>query len=381
MAEFGARLIDWHARHGRHDLPWQRPVTPYRAWISEIMLQQTQVQTVIPYFERFIARFPDVQSLAAAPQDEVLRLWSGLGYYARARNLHRAAQVIRDLHDGEVPEDLDALMALPGIGRSSAGSILALSRNRRLPILDGNVKRVLCRHEAIHGWPGRREVETQLWARATALVPETNPAAYTQAIMDLGATVCVRGRPRCGECPVSDTCEAKRLGLETVLPEPRPRKDVPVRRARLALIENAAGEILLERRPAAGIWGGLWSLPECPADDDAADWVRERFGWSVAGVETAPEFRHTFSHFHLDILPLRIRLSGEVSGVADAGEIAWRQPGAELDLGVAAPIRKLIEGHSLGANAGRDLSRRPPNRRHSGPAVAAPSHDHSGSRD
>jgi len=309
------------------------------------MLQQTQVRTVIPYFERFMDRFPDVGALAAAPQDEVLRLWSGLGYYARARNLHKAARIICAEHGGELPDTLEALVELPGVGRSSAGSILALSRGQALPILDGNVKRVLCRHEAIHGWPGRREVELKLWERSAALVPQRNAAAYTQAIMDLGATVCTRGRPRCDDCPLHDTCEARRLGIQSELPEARPKRNIPVRRTRLALIENRLGEILLERRPAAGIWGGLWSLPECPAGSDASDWVRQRFGWAVADIETAPEFRHTFTHFHLDILPLRIRLSGEVSRVADAGEIAWRQPGAELDLGVAAPIRKLIERH------------------------------------
>ncbi|HEY7840584.1 MAG TPA: A/G-specific adenine glycosylase [Gammaproteobacteria bacterium] len=346
MAEFAARLIAWHRRHGRHDLPWQRPVTPYRAWISEIMLQQTQVRTVIPYFERFIARFPDVQALAAASQDEVLRLWSGLGYYARARNLHKAAQIICEAHGGELPVTLEEMMELPGIGRSSAGSILALSRNLPLPILDGNAKRVLCRHEGVRGWPGRREVEVKLWQLAERLVPREDAASYTQAIMDLGATVCTRGEPRCELCPVNATCAARRHGIQSELPEARPRRNIPVRRATLALIENRTGEILLERRPAAGVWGGLWSLPECPPGSDAADWVRQRFGWSVSAVEAAPEFRHTFTHFHLDIVPLRIRLGQDANGIADSAGIAWRRPGKKLDLGVAAPIRKLIENHA-----------------------------------
>jgi A/G-specific adenine glycosylase len=207
------------------------------------------------------------------------------------------------------------------------------------------VKRVLCRHFAVRGWPGRREVENELWELAGGLVPRGNAGAYTQAIMDLGATVCTRARPRCDACPVRGTCKALRLGVESELPEARPRRNIPVRRATLALIENRAGEILLERRPAAGIWGGLWSLPECPAGSDAADWVRRRFGWAVAEVEAAPGFRHTFTHFHLDIAPLRIRL-GDVDGVRDSDCLAWRRPGAELGLGVATPIRKLLEGHS-----------------------------------
>jgi A/G-specific adenine glycosylase len=364
MADFAARLIAWHRRHGRHDLPWQRDPAPYRTWVSEIMLQQTRVETVIPYFERFLSRFPDVGALAEAPLDEVLHLWSGLGYYARARNLHRAAQVVCERFGGELPQDFEALIELPGIGRSTAGAILALSRNHPLPILDGNVKRVLCRHFGVRGWPGRREVEDGLWDLAGQLVPERHAAAYTQAVMDLGATVCTRGRPRCGVCPLGESCEARRYGLQATLPQARPRRSLPVRRALLALIENRQGEVLLERRPAAGIWGGLWSLPECPPDSDAIDWVRQKFGWRVAALEAAPEFRHTFTHFHLDIVPLRISLGDDADRIADSDGLAWRQPGVELDLGVAAPIRKLIEGHTCRHSArraestvGRDLSR------------------------
>lgn len=340
-----AALLAWFDRQGR-DLPWRQGPEgrrdPYRAWVAEVLLQQTQVARGLGYYHRFLTAFPSVQALAAAPLDDVLKAWEGCGYYARARNLHKAAWIICETHGGELPETLEEMMELPGIGRSSAGSILALSGGQPLPILDGNVKRVLCRHEAIRGWPGRREVETKLWELAARLVPERDAGVYTQAIMDLGATVCTRGVPRCDACPVSATCEARRLGLQSELPEARPRKDIPVRRATLALIENRAGEILLERRPAAGIWGGLWSLPECPPDRDAVDWVRQRFGWAVAAVEAAPEFRHTLTHFHLDIAPLRIRL-GEGERVADGGELAWHRPGDVLDLGVAAPIRRLIE--------------------------------------
>jgi A/G-specific adenine glycosylase len=375
MAEFAARLIAWQRRHGRHDLPWQREPAPYRVWVSEIMLQQTRVETVIPYFERFLSRFPDIGALAAAPRDEVLRLWSGLGYYARARNLHRAAQVVVERHGGELPEDIEALIELPGIGRSTAGAILALSRNVPLPMLDGNVKRVLCRRFGVRGWPGRREVEARLWELAGQLVPERDAAAYTQAVMDLGATVCTRGRPRCGDCPLEASCEARRSGLQATLPEARPRRSLPVRRALLALIENRQGQVLLERRPAAGIWGGLWSLPECPPDSDAIDWVRQKFGWRVAGVEAAPEFRHTFTHFHLDIVPLRISLGSDADSVAVSDGLAWRRPGVELDLGVAAPIRKLLADHRVRRDLSRHADRRPalspqaraaPKRRHSG---------------
>lgn len=342
MNEFAARLIDWQRRHGRHDLPWQRERTPYRVWVSEIMLQQTRVETVIPYFERFMARFPSVRELALAEMDVVLAHWSGLGYYARARNLQRAARIVLEQHAGEMPREFEALLALPGIGRSTAGAILALAQNQPLPILDGNVKRVLCRRQGLRGWPGTRENEAQLWQLAAELVPAECAAEYTQAIMDLGATVCTRTQPRCTECPAADDCVARQRGLQDQIPEPRPRREIPVRNARLALIENAAGEILLERRPPAGIWGGLWSLPECPPGADVVDWVRQRFGWQVAGVEAAPAFRHTFTHFHLDIAPLRVRL-GAAAGIADAEQLAWQRPGTDPERGVAAPIRRLID--------------------------------------
>lgn len=240
---FAARLLRWYDRHGRKDLPWQRARTPYTVWVSEVMLQQTQVATVIPYFERFMARFPDVRTLADAPLDAVLAHWSGLGYYSRARNLHRAAQQIRDRHGGVFPEDMDAIAALPGIGRSTAGAILAQALGQRHAILDGNVKRVLTRHRAIAGWPGQSAVERRLWEIAEAETPHARVADYTQAIMDLGAMVCTRARPRCGACPVADDCAARAAGTVSRYPAPKPRKTLPVRQTRMLLVTNGEGEV------------------------------------------------------------------------------------------------------------------------------------------
>jgi A/G-specific adenine glycosylase len=253
-------LLRWWRAHGRHDLPWQRRRTPYRVWISEIMLQQTQVTTVIPYYRGFMARFPNLRALADAPLDEVLHLWSGLGYYARARNLHRAAQLIRDEYGGRFPRRFEQIAALPGIGRSTAGAILALARGERHAILDGNVRRVLARYHAIKGWSGEKRTEARLWALTEQHTPRNNVAAYTQAIMDLGATLCTRTRPRCNECPLASGCRAHALGRETAFPARRPKKARPVRRTRMLLV-TCVNRVLLERRPPAGVWGGLWSLP------------------------------------------------------------------------------------------------------------------------
>ena len=255
-ADFARRLLAWHAEHGRHTLPWQRDPTPYRVWVSEIMLQQTQVSTVVPYFERFMARFPKVAILAAAPLDEVLHHWSGLGYYARARNLHRAAEILAGTYGGEFPATLEEVIALPGIGRSTAGAILALSRGLRHPILDGNVKRVLARGFAVEGWPDAPHVQKTLWALAETLTPLEGVAAYTQAIMDLGATLCTRSRPACERCPVATLCVARQLSKVENYPAPRPRKPLPERRTRFMVLRDPAGRWLLERRPARGIWGG-----------------------------------------------------------------------------------------------------------------------------
>ena len=344
-AGFAARLLVWHARHGRHDLPWQRRRTPYRVWVSEIMLQQTQVATVIPYYRRFMAHFPGVKALADAPLDEVLHLWTGLGYYARGRNLHKAAAVVRDHHGGRFPRDFDTVAALPGVGRSTAGAILALSLGQRHPILDGNVKRVLARHGAIKGWPGEKRVAERLWALAEAHTPKRRVADYTQAIMDLGATLCTRSRPRCERCPVAVDCRAHLQGREIAYPSARPRKALPVKRTRMLLVRQA-GTVLLERRPPAGLWGGLWGFPEIAADADPLAWCRVRFGTAPRSARARPLLRHTFSHFHLDIEPVEITLAGSAA-VRDNGESRWQPLDQTPRLGLAAPVKRLLD--SLGA--------------------------------
>ena len=337
---FAVRLLDWARRDGRHDLPWQRNVTPYRVWVSEIMLQQTQVATVIPYYQRFTARFPDLQSLANAPLDEVLHHWSGLGYYARARNLQRAAQQIRDNCSGKFPTDFDAVTALPGIGRSTAGAILALACNQRHAILDGNVRRVLARFHAIEGWPGEKSVERELWELADAHTPQQDVAAYTQAIMDLGATLCTRSKPACDQCPVAEDCRAHILGRETDFPTPRPRKTLPVKRVRMLMLTDGK-RLMLEQRPPAGIWGGLWSFPELAGDADMGLWCRERFGSEPVSQRQVPPLRHTFSHFHLDIDPVLLTI--EPANVRDADKVIWFEPASPPQIGLAKPVSRLLE--------------------------------------
>jgi len=342
--DFTSRLLEWYAHHGRHDLPWQQEVTPYRVWVSEIMLQQTRVSAVIPYYNAFMQQFPDVKALAAASLDEVLHSWAGLGYYARARNLHCAAGEIVEYYQGEIPATMDQLMVLPGIGRSTAGAILALSQGLRHSILDGNVKRVLSRFHAVAGWPGRPDVERNLWAIAEAYTPDTHVADYTQAIMDLGATVCTRRQPRCGDCPVSGGCMARIASRQHNFPEPRPGKILPVRKTVFAILQNEAGQVLLEQRPPAGIWGGLWAFPECAPGEDFTGWIRDRFGCSINALEYRAILRHTFSHFHLDIVPAYARVTTDNDILHDTGRYCWYAPEANRRLGMATPVKKLIEG-------------------------------------
>ena len=342
------RLIAWHARHGRKHLPWQRDPTPYRVWVSEIMLQQTQVSVVIGYYERFMARFPALAALADAPLDDVLALWTGLGYYSRARNLHRAATTVRDRHRGRMPRAFDALVALPGIGRSTAGAILALSHGDRHPILDGNVKRVLCRYHGIDGWPGQSAIERTLWALAHGHTPHENVAAYTQAIMDLGATLCVRSRPLCAMCPIEADCTARRTGMQARLPAPRPRRTLPCRKTAFLVLRDPSGAMLLERRPPSGIWGGLWCFPECdPAADVEAE-CGSRFAVRPLAITALAPIAHGFTHFRLDVHPILVDVDGDVGtgrtgAVADPGERRWYPPGAAANLGLAAPVKRLIE--------------------------------------
>lgn len=344
-ADFAALLLGWYRAHGRKDLPWQRKPDAYRVWVSEIMLQQTQVSTVLGYYERFLARFPDVAALALAPQDEVLHLWSGLGYYARARNLHRAAQLICERHGGEFPTAIEEVMALPGIGRSTAGAILAFSAGQRHPILDGNVKRVLTRLYAIEGWPGHKDVEEELWHLADVHTPAQDVAAYTQAIMDLGATVCVRGAARCDACPVRALCAAHRLDKVLDLPTAKPRSALPVRKTNMLILQNGAGEVLLQRRPPSGIWGGLWSFPECGHEDVVA-WCEDQLRLKAKTAQRWPTLRHTFSHFRLEFTPVLMLAQTAESCVMDEGERVWYNPAAPQRLGLAAPVQRLLQAIS-----------------------------------
>lgn len=341
MTEFAQRLLAWYAQYGRKDLPWQQTRDPYAIWISEIMLQQTQVAAVIPYYTRFLARFPDIAQLAAAPLDSVLQHWTGLGYYARARNLHRAAQTIMTQHDGTFPRDFEAVCALPGIGASTAGAVLAFAFEQQYAILDGNVKRVLARYHRVEGWPGQPAVTAQLWAHARAHTPATALRAYTQAIMDFGATLCKR-TPLCAQCPVQDTCLAYAHNETRVLPQPKPRKPLPLRQTVMLLIRNASGELLMEQRPPQGLWGGLWGFPECADSIQAATYVANRWGWDAAAQTPWPQLHHSFTHFHLAITPLPMQLSHDGLGIMDAN-IRWHAPHTTLHGGVSAPVKQLLD--------------------------------------
>ncbi|MBV9695555.1 MAG: A/G-specific adenine glycosylase [Gammaproteobacteria bacterium] len=339
-AKFSESLLAWHARAGRHELPWQQPRTPYRVWISEIMLQQTQVQTVIPYYTRFLARFPDVRTLGAAPLDEVLHLWSGLGYYARARNLHRAAREVCAVHGGAFPQEFAAVAALPGIGRSTAGAILALACGQHHPILDGNARRVLARHFAIGGPAHSAAVQARLWRRAAACTPAVAVADYTQAIMDLGATVCTRTRPRCDVCPVAASCRARAGGQVLRYPGARRRTARSQRTAYLLVALSARGEVLLERRPPQGIWGGLWSLPEFTSLRAARDHARRALGTRLPQLQSLAPRAHRFTHFDLQLRPLLLRCRDAVAGGQGVRWYNIRQPAR---IGLPAPVTALLE--------------------------------------
>mgnify|MGYP001826807317 FL=1 len=341
--DFSRRVLGWYAGHGRRDLPWQHNTTPYRVWVSEIMLQQTQVGTVIPYYRRFMERFPDTPALAAADIDQVLHLWTGLGYYARARNLHAAAVLIRDRHAGRFPQSFDEVLALPGIGRSTAGAILALACDQRHAILDGNVKRVLARFHAVEGWPGKSAVLQGLWALAEGHTPQRQVAEYTQAMMDLGARVCTRGSPDCGGCPLAAACQARQAGRQREYPSPRPRRALPIRRTRMLLLYNERHEVLLEQRPPSGIWGGLWSLPELDADEAVEDWCAGRLGLPAQVTGEWPVVQHTFSHFRLDMQPVLACAAESSDAVMDAAVWLWYKPGAGQERGLAAPVAQLLQ--------------------------------------
>ncbi len=337
---FAPQLIAWQRRHGRHDLPWQASRDPYAIWVSEIMLQQTQVETAIPFYRRFMARLPDVAALAAASEDEVLALWSGLGYYSRARNLHQAAGIVMRDFGGIFPRAFDAIQSLPGIGRSTAAAIAAFAYGERRAILDGNVKRVLCRSFGVDGWPGEKAVENRLWALAEALLPDGDIAAYTQGLMDLGATLCRRSKPNCVRCPFADDCVAKRQGRQSELPAARPRKALPERHTTMLMLLHA-GEILLEKRPPSGIWGGLWSLPECPVDADPGH-CAARLGCEATALPPLPKLTHTFSHFRLHIQPQPLSVARCPAGLNEPGRL-WLPLADAREAALPSPVRTLLE--------------------------------------
>lgn len=345
MKPFAERLLAWFDVHGRHDLPWQHPRDAYRVWISEVMLQQTQVRTVIGYFQRFVSELPDIQSLAAASEDRVFGLWSGLGYYSRARNLRHAAQIVMAEHGGELPRDIETLSSLPGIGRSTAAAILGQAHGLRHAILDGNVKRVLARHRGIDGWPGSSKVQAALWNEAERFTPHNRIADYTQAIMDLGATICLRSRPRCPDCPVAGDCIARHEQRTAELPQRKPAREIPTRATTMLLLRDANGRVLLQRRPPTGVWSGLWSFPEV-TDGAAAESALRKLGAMQA--KALATFTHTFSHYHLQITPMLADAVASNSKVADAPDLEWYGSDQWPALGLPAPVRRLLEIHSSG---------------------------------
>ena len=347
---FSADVLNWFDKHGRKDLPWQKDRSPYRVWISEIMLQQTQVATAIPYFERFMARLPTVEYLANATLDEVLSLWSGLGYYARARNLHRAAQTIQNDFGGAFPHNFEQVLSLPGIGRSTAGAILSLALGQHHPILDGNVKRVLARHFAVAGWPGNNRVANLLWQHSEQLTPKKRVADFNQAMMDLGSGVCTRSKPNCSLCPLATSCQAFATNTQAEYPGKKPKKITPVREIKMLLVTNNNGEILLQRRPPSGIWGGLLSLPEIPVETDTKQWCKKTVGFTVNENQRWPVLRHTFSHFHLDISPVLATVNTHKDCVMEESEWVWynndlKNEQAKPVGGLPAPVTKLLKQH------------------------------------
>ncbi len=346
VPSFATRVINWQRLHGRHDLPWQNTRDPYRIWVSEIMLQQTQVSAVVGYYQRFMLRFPDIAALAAAPSDEVMRHWAGLGYYSRARNLHAAAKIIAAEHGGVFPQGREEIEALPGIGRSTASAIRAFAFGARAAILDGNVKRVFARHLGVAGYPGEPKIEKQLWERAEALLPAKDVEAYTQGLMDLGATLCTRTRPRCGDCPLAADCAALRDGRTAELPTPKTRRAVP-RRETVMLVLMGEGAVLLEQRPPVGIWGGLWCLPQAD-DEPAARRLAESLGGRWKSREPLSVIEHGFTHYHLTIRPLLLQAQPPARGVAEPGR-AWLPLGEAHQAALPAPVKKLLVALAGGA--------------------------------
>jgi A/G-specific adenine glycosylase len=348
--QFSALVLKWFDANGRKTLPWQFDKTPYRVWVSEIMLQQTQVNTVIPYFLRFIESFPDLETLSRASEDAVLHLWTGLGYYSRARNLLRSARDIMLRFHGQFPDELELLESLPGIGRSTAGAILAIAFEKKAAILDGNVKRVLVRMHGITAWPGAKKIHDELWTLAEKFTPSERVGDYTQAMMDLGATICVRGTPRCAACPLQNHCCAHLQGIAKQLPHKKPSVKIPTRAVTMLILRNSKQHILLEKRPVTGVWGGLWSLPEITgltSDNDIQAACQQRFKYKIQRIEYGSPFRHTFSHFHLDITPAFISIQESKGKIMEASQQIWYNLHQPDSVGLPAPVKNLLGELSL----------------------------------
>ncbi|MDH5229040.1 MAG: A/G-specific adenine glycosylase [Gammaproteobacteria bacterium] len=341
--QFAQQLLAWYDINGRKNLPWHQQANAYKVWLSEIMLQQTQVTTVIPYFQRFLRRFPTLSDLAGADLDSVLSLWSGLGYYARARNLHACARQILDKHHGEFPQDYETVMQLPGVGRSTAAAILAQAFGQRHAILDGNVKRVLARLHCVAGWPGSHKTSETLWTWAEHYTPYERLADYTQAIMDLGALICSRGKPKCVACPITNACLAHQTQTIEKFPEPKPKKHIQLKKVRMLLIANDKQELLLAKRPPAGIWGGLWSLPECPWEQDIETWINQTLGIICEPLEEFNVIRHSFSHFNLDIYPVLLKTEDNAVKLMEATPTIWYKRRLNSKYGLAKPVQTLVE--------------------------------------
>jgi A/G-specific adenine glycosylase len=334
---FHRRLLDWWDQYGRKDLPWQHPRTPYRVWISEIMLQQTQVTTVIPYFEDWMGSFADIASLAGAPLDDVLAHWAGLGYYARARNLHKAAVICMDQHEAQLPLEASKLIALPGIGQSTANAIISQSTDQPSAILDGNVRRVLARHAAVEGWTGQSAVQKQLWVEAESRLPGRRGADYTQAIMDLGALVCTRSKPGCGQCPVKADCRGLLHGRVALLPSPKPAARVRDKHLHMLILADKEGRVLLEKRPPAGIWGGLWCLPE----GDSVEMIENSLGIGATEATILPGVEHRLSHLRMTIQPV-LATAGDALQVRCSEQREWFDSAQQKNLGLPKPITDLL---------------------------------------
>lgn len=342
--KFQQKILTWFELNGRKDLPWQQQITPYRIWLSEVMLQQTQVTTVIPYFNRFIEHFPDINKLATAEDDAVLHLWSGLGYYARARNLHKTAKII-NANKGIFPDKLESLMELPGIGRSTAGAIISIAFNNSHPILDGNVKRVLTRYFAISGWTGNSKISNRLWKISSSFTPKLRVAEYTQAMMDLGATLCTRNKPKCTICPIQADCLAKRKNITSELPTPKPAKVLAVKQLIFLMLQNQQTQFLLEKRPASGIWGGLWSFPEFQSFAQIKSWCLEN-DITMQSVQHIEKQRHTFSHFHLDYTAVLVKTENRSNNVMESNQSVWYKSDQINTLGLPAPIKRLLQNQN-----------------------------------